>query len=434
MPSERAPRRARRGLAVGCLALASLALTGCMELTTSVEVRDDRSASIVIEAYPDADTLLAAGGEDALDAFVAAAENAAGDSGVQVDKLEDRRIPGVRITTDEVPDAGQLADPIVVPGGPTLQWFTRFDLRKGGDGWTLDAELAPLSSIVAAIAGPARDDLGRIDYTVRISLPGRVVSTNATERDGSTAIWKVDAGAGTSQRLSMATETGLFVSPIVLGVAGVALLIVIGIALVISGERWSVRRRLRRDARTATGTSTWAPTPGGGLPSGPGAPPATGAAPASAGKGLYSDLTGDTSVALPVGGAAWGPPPPEASVVPPADVVPAPPATGPVEPPDPGPAPAPTAADAPGPDPSAAPDLDPSALPPPPAHEAPLDLPPPVDDPGPRADTEERSAAEDPAAAQPPQVRVVAPGWYPDPDAPGRSRFWDGNGWTDHTT
>ncbi len=30
------------------------------------------------------------------------------------------------------------------------------------------------------------------------------------------------------------------------------------------------------------------------------------------------------------------------------------------------------------------------------------------------------------------QQQTVAPGWYPDPQAPGRQRWWDGGRWTEH--
>jgi Protein of unknown function (DUF2510) len=29
---------------------------------------------------------------------------------------------------------------------------------------------------------------------------------------------------------------------------------------------------------------------------------------------------------------------------------------------------------------------------------------------------------------------VTTPGWYPDPNAPGQQRWWDGQQWTDHTS
>lgn len=380
--------------------VAALLLTGCLDLTTSVSVDDDRSASLVIDAYPDSDTLIEAGGEAALDAFIEAVDAAAGSSegGLAVEKLEDRRVPGVRLTIDEIPDVAQLAQPVPIPGGPTIRLFNRFELVEQDDRWTLDAELAPLGELATVLTGGSPEELGRASYEVRIALPGRVVSTNAAERDGSTAIWEVDADDPAPWRLSMQNEPGVAVTPVPLVIGAALLVVLVGVVLVITGERWRVRRKLRRAARVQPGPSGWGPSAGGGsLPPGPGragGPPGDGRTPSSPpGSGLYSDITGDTSVALPVGGASWGPPPP------PLDEHTSPPASG-----DDG---SPTPPSEAGTSSAAAP------------------LP-----------SERATAAvtDDDESPAPRRVVVVPPGWYPDPDDPERTRFWDGTAWTDHVS
>ncbi len=56
-------------------------------------------------------------------------------------------------------------------------------------------------------------------------------------------------------------------------------------------------------------------------------------------------------------------------------------------------------------------------------------VPPPVPPPASYPPITPPEAIQPQAAPAPP---AVAAGWYPDPQRPGGSRYWDGRGWTDH--
>ncbi|MFZ4518960.1 MAG: DUF2510 domain-containing protein [Microthrixaceae bacterium] len=356
-------------------------LAGCLRAEASITVRDDRSATVELQTVADATEVAALGGEAGIQQLARLIDGLPGDVEAQV--VERRGLPGLEITI-ELDDVAALATPLTSPARPgaTARFFNRFDLTETPDGWLLAAEAVPLQQVVAGAAVPLA--LADARYELSITLPGNITGTNAKDQEKGTGYWTVRSAP---QPISMRTRTGTTINP-VLVVVGVAFgVILLGILIAVWAREASVRRRLRKQAAAtiaAGSPGSWAPRSGDAPPRSAGGA----ATPAASVEGMYPEIH-DGSVAVPVGGSAWGPPPS---------------------------APGSSAAPAAG---AAAPSSAMSEVPP-----------------------EPTAAPEHPAAPEPtaavaataPVAPLVPPGWYDDPDRPGGHRYWDGTNWTEHRT
>lgn len=428
--------RRRRSVIVLLVVGLVLLSTGCLQASARVVVHDEHTASVTIDILPDRQRWEDLGGEGRAAEVVSQAGQFV--PVFQAEQIEGERAPGIRLTWDDAPISA-LTEPLTVNGRPVAPVFERFSVTRDGDAWELDAAVAPLAPFATLVGArfPGGSD-SEVTVQLTVQMPGRVVRTNAADHDRSSATWSLDPHSTAAVPLDMRNEPGLGISPVVVLVAGLVVLILVGVVLVVWSDRSRVRRRLQRAAKDAvvernqgatrpTGPAAAAPkrtrrrrrARQGGVP----AAARTGAPP----KGMYQDISGDESVALPVGGSAWGPAPPPQGESTAEDVVAADPVAAP---------------DVPGGDGGGAP-----LLPPEYHGDAPPGGPAPVTDPQPVGPTEpasravlaEPTAPVEPAASPTAQVVAAAPaavvappGWYPDPDDPDRSRFWDGSGWTEH--
>ncbi len=404
---------------VAVVAIAFVA-AGCMRTSADLTIHDDRTADLVLEIVPDRQSWAEAGTLRELDGLVRILDEGAPD-GIEVERVDTDRSSGIRLTWDRVPleDLTQVVrfgdtDPV------ELQLFRSISVSSEDDVWQVDAVVPPLlESATLAFRGAVRELTGA-DATIRIALPGRVTSTNADEHDRSSATWEIDPRSSEPTALFVRSEPGLGIDPIWWLVMGLAVLVVLGALLIVTADRARVRRRLRRAARDAAGTTgdRWAPVPTHAAPASSGEPVGPGGATdgkiggvGDPPKGMYQDVTGDDSIALPVGGRSWGPAPEAGAthgVV--RSVVPSPNR----------------------PDPAAS--MSPASTSPPVTS---VSAGGATEDPTSRqgigavAPSVELPDAGVPADASPRPV-PVPPGWYPDPHAPEIQRFWDGQSWTDH--
>lgn len=418
------PTRGRtvRATALLLLVVAVPALTGCLTSEASITVRDDRSATVDLLVLPGTTEASALGGAAGIARLAKVIDGLPGD--VEAQTIERRGLPGLEVTV-EVEDVATLAQPLTTPAQPgaSARFFNRFDLTETEDGWLLEAEAVPLAQVVTGVPLPLSPDDS--DYDLRLTLPGSITGTNAEDQEKGTGYWTVKSDP---VPISMRTRTGTTINP-VLVLVGVALgVILVGAVVAVWAREATVRRRLRRQAAAsaaavAAPASAWAPrtdTPVAGSGAGRSRrprrkrePDGPAGGPAASVPGMYPEIH-DGSVAVPVGGSAWGPPPPEPTPTAGPAAVPAESATPvdaavPVAATPPSPAPA-APSPAPRPAPAATTSVEPTPTASPTATAAPAEPTPPASPPAP----------------------MVPPGWYDDPDRPGGHRYWDGTAWTEH--
>jgi len=330
------PRAHRRGLpgplrtplSVGALVLVAAGLTACLKVEQVVEVQDVDRVAVELVAEPERDFGSSRRGPDVDVRRIAGAVQAAlgADSASVVDT---RGGDGLRVQLETRPE--RLAEPIVLPGLGSIRLFERFQVTRSGDDWSVDAVALPPAAaflpadLPAGVPATAQRELGDVDYELQLRLPGRIAGTNADEFDGDVATWRIDSGADAApQPILVRSVPAEPVHPAVLSVGAALLAIVVGAVIIVQASEMEARRSLRRlrarTLRQAADGGDWSEV-------GPG----TGAAERRAGRrrtrtrrrsnggrrttatavvhgGMY-DLGDDDSVAIPVGGNAWGPPP-----------------------------------------------------------------------------------------------------------------------------
>ena len=475
------------------LVLVAVVATGCLHADVDVTVEGDGSGQIVVEVFPSRKM------QDELEKLPIEIEDLVegsfdGVNGAEFDEIEDGDRTGYRLVVpfDDYRDVQQILVDGGSVAGQQVQLFSTLNIVELPDdaGWQLDAQILPLGQTIAgANAGVIPESMQDVidsagignngsGLDLSISLPGTIISSNATSTDGGTATWKLDdpEAPGT---LQMRTEPEDFptVAQMVVGGAGLALVLGIGLFVLGATRKHAStkaprqrRQRRSRDRVAGQPDGDWAAPVPGAAPSEASArpeplpplatgtavappPPLVPAAPIPPSPWSAPAPTYDESTVLPVGdpaasgqglaptydesvGAAATDPIPsghgsaptyDESSVPPATAAP----TG-WEPPAGLPAPIPPPTDVlpvAEPEVEAAPaSVDPPAAPPP--FTPPVSLPAvdvsPAEPPAAAA-----PPADSPAAVVPPPIATPA-GWYPDPDDPSSQRWWSGSEWTEH--
>ena len=244
-----------------------LVLTGCLRTEMGVHIEGDGAGRIDLEVYFDEVSLQQAGlsGEDLVKLVETATTNI---DGAEISAVNEVGAKGVRMSLP-FDDYRQLTQSLTNGSyqGYSLRLFQTFDVTEGEDGkWSMTAAVDPvgfravLAQIPANLSGSASQVDADTEFVFAVTLPGKVLRSNATKVDGGTARWDLNGDAG-AQTFTMENEpSGL--STIQMALIGVGALIVVGLLLMFLTAAGSKRRHRRKGKKISVDTNhpqSWAP-------------------------------------------------------------------------------------------------------------------------------------------------------------------------------
>jgi hypothetical protein len=235
--------------------VASVVATGCLSGDIDVTVHDDGSGEVRLEVVPSRELQQVL---DQVDVESLADSYLDGIDGASFEPYERDGLDGYRMVVP-FDDYGELTSLLVegtTVAGQQIRLFSSIDLREVGDGWRLDAVLAPEIVGDALTAPPGLEELlateGRAalgaGLDLSIALPGQVVNSNADEIDGGTATWRLEDLDGTTP-LRMVTRPRDVPTTLQLVLAGALAALVLGVVLALWGAGRARRSETRRQIR-----------------------------------------------------------------------------------------------------------------------------------------------------------------------------------------
>jgi hypothetical protein len=258
-------------------AVAAVLLGGCFGGDVDVRVDGDGSGQVVAELVLDPATSTALEQVD-VSALVGRADPTVD---VEIEPITSGGLQGYRVVApfDDVASLTRVLTEGVDVAGGRVRLMESLSITNDAtdDSWTMDAVVLPAEQVLEQLRGtglPGLDgaEVGSLDLSLSVALPGQVVRTNAPSSDGGTATWPV-GDYRTPAGLQMRTEPATFPTPVQKVLGGALLAVVVGVVLALWGAsaaarrretkgRPRPRRRSRRDRRGGAGGGGWAP-PGG---------------------------------------------------------------------------------------------------------------------------------------------------------------------------
>lgn len=236
----------------------SFVLTGCLTTDAYLTVDRDGSGELRLEVFPPPEITGAVEESDAEALARSALEGVDGATFESNQRLGQTfyivKVPfsDFRELTTNVADGASVAGQRITP-------FSRFDLRELPDGgWSLDAVTRPLAQAATFAEGPqlaglqglAASEEAGVGLELSVTLPGRLMDTNADYQEGDTASWSLNDPAA-SYTLSMRTEAKPLLTPLQWVLVGLGGVFVLGAVFMFIGASGPVKRRsLRKPSRT----------------------------------------------------------------------------------------------------------------------------------------------------------------------------------------